>query len=188
MTGKSCQDSGGRERGRARSAAAAGSSQERKLQPCPVRSTEHIFRSPPPIPSLGLTHSRTHFHFAFHRRGGASLSHSPTLGAVHAAAAAPPRCLDTFRSKLFLCRRLPARKEVAYFFVAPSSRVVLFHVRLDVFNLTLFLAFLSAHHTCVMFLGLGITGGGTFLEASSSAPAPGWDRFPTVMVNSSGIC
>ena len=179
MTGKSCKE------GKGTGAGAATKSGSCNLARYEVPNTYSgpLFQFPRP-----RTLAYTHFHFAFHRRDGASLSHSPLLGAVHAAAAAPPRCLDTFRSKLFLCRRLPARKEVAYFFVASSPRVVLFHARLDVFNLTWFMLFLSAHHTCVMFLGLGITGGGTFLDASSSATAPEWDKFPTVMVNSSGIC
>ena len=111
----------GRARARRRREATKSGSCNLARSEVPNTYSDPLFQSPRP-----RTLAYTHFHFAFHRRDGASLSHSPLLGAVHAATAAPPRCLDTFRSKLFLCRRLPARKEVAYFFVASSPRVVLF--------------------------------------------------------------
>ena len=161
MTGKSCKegkrtDGAGNKRG----------SKEAATLPAPNRTHIPLIQAL----SLSLTHTLC----------SAALSHSPSLGAVHAAAALDRRsflrCLDTFRSKLFLCRRLRARSGgrrggsglLFCRLSPPPARVVLFHMRLDDFTPL----FAAPHHTCVMFLGLGITGGGTFLEdASSSALA-----------------
>ena len=143
-------------------------SKEAATLPAPNRT--HI---PLPLP-LFASHTHTHtLTLCF----SPAVPHFPIVQSLRRFTRPPPpdataltrRCAfaasTLFVVNCFSAGHCPRGGKWPTFLSSPPSRVVLFHMRLDDFNL---ISRLVAHHTCVMFLGLGITGGGTFLEASPS--------------------